>query len=253
MTQIALTVFPGVSVDECEAFSLILGHVPGVEVLGVGPRVGTVPGVAGVEYVEATYAEVPRPDIVVVPGGLGCRRTARDGELGGWLRQVAPTCRWVVASSTGTVVVAAAGLLNDQPAATHWLARPLLEAHGAAASNERIVESGRIITCEGRVTAVDVALLLTVRLVGREGARRVRDDMGLPDARRVRGELRRRHDRANRVRTTRSGAPWWAGIFTRHAQPGPRRPRNPELQVSDWVELELVEMDVIDDERLTSR
>lgn len=232
--QVALALFPGVSGDECEAFSLVLGRHPDVEIVGVGATVGPVGGIGPVQEVDRTFAQVTAPDLVVVPGGLGCAETARDGDLAAWLRAVEPTCRWVVGSSTGTVVLAAAGLLDERPVATHWLAAPLLEGYGTSASVERIVETGRVITCEGKVTAVDVALLLTARLFGPEAATRARRDLARPDG--------TPHDHA---------PPLWeralAWMRAGGGRPtGPGRPRNPELEVSEWVDLELVEMDVDD-------
>lgn len=245
MVQVALTVFPGVSLDECEAFSLVLGRIPEVEFIGVGAEVGTVAGIGGIEHVDRTWDDVLRPDVVLVPGGLGVRETARDGDLAHWLRRVEPTCQWLVASSTGTVVVAAAGLLDDRLATTHWLATPLLESYGAEASTERIVESGHIITCEGKVTAVDVALLLTVRLFGRDTARRVREEVRRPDGRRDRRDASRRAELAARG-PARTPQRWWRRLLGRRGPLGPGDPRNPELAVSEWVELELVEMNVDD-------
>lgn len=256
MVQVAMTVFPGVSVDECEAFSLVLGRHPDVELVGVGTAVGVVAGIAGVEHVDRTWDEVPAPDVVVVPGGLGCLQTAEDTRMADWLRQVAGTCRWLVASSTGTVVVAAAGLLDDRPATTHWLAGPLLESYGADPSDERIVETGSIITCEGRVTAVDVALLLTARLFGRDAVREVLDRLGDPDLRRDHVQRRVRAEAARRP-VPPGRLPWWDRLVQwvqvgGDTPSGPRRPRNPELQVSEWVEVELVEMDLGED-RTTPR
>lgn len=231
MTQVALTVFPGVSGDECEAFSVVFGHLEEVDLVRVGARIGEVPGVGRVQHVDRTFDEVVHPDVVVVPGGLGCRDTARDSDLGDWLRGVVPTCRWLVGSSTGTVVLAAAGLLDDHPVATHWLAEPLLASYGSTAATERIVEHGRIITCEGRVTAVDVALLLVVRLCGNDVARTVRAELagsgspGGDEAARTRGLLAWLFDRSS-------------------ADSGSARPRNPELEVSDWVDEEVIEMEL---------
>lgn len=230
MVQIALALFPGVSGDECEAFAAVLGGLPEVELVAVGAEVGPVPGVGPHQDVEATFAEVTRPEVVLLPGGLGVRETAADHELVAWLRQVEPTCRWMVASSTGTVVLAAAGLLDERPVATHWLAGSLLESYGSAASTERIVEHDRIVTCEGKVTAVDVALLLTARLLGPDRATLARTRLPGREWPEPPPPRRRLRD-------------WWSELFERTPR-GPGRPRNPELQVSDWVELELVEMDV---------
>lgn len=230
MTQVALTVFPGVSGDECEAFSVVLEQLEELDLVRVGATVGEVPGVGLVQHVDRTFDEVTHPDVVVVPGGLGCRDTARDSDLADWLRGVAPTCRWLVGSSTGTVVLAAAGLLDDHPVATHWLAEPLLASYGSTPATERIVEHGHTITCEGRVTAVDVALLLVVHLFGNDVARRVRSELAGPgrpgdDAARTRGLLAWLFDRSS-------------------AESESARPRNPELQVSDWVDEEVIEMEV---------
>lgn len=241
MVQIALTLFPGVSGDECEAFSLILDQLPDVEFVHVGADLGPVPGSGRVQVVDHTFASVPRPDIVLVPGGLGTARTARDDELTGWLHRVEPTCRWVVGSSTGTVLLAAAGLIGDRPVATHWLAGPLLETYGAAPSTDRIVEYGRVITCEGQVTAAEVAVILTARLFGKDTARRVLADL----PRRERPAPARPRTRA-RVRTSERDRPLWTRWFRGRGHGGPGQPANAELEVSEWIDLDPVEMDVID-------
>jgi len=77
----------------------------------------------------------------------------------------------LAASSTGTVAVAAAGLLGNHDAATHWLAGDFLADYGSQPSAERIVEIGNVITCEGRITAMHVALLLTLRVAGGDAGR----------------------------------------------------------------------------------
>jgi transcriptional regulator GlxA family with amidase domain len=97
--QVALTTFPGVSADECEAFTLAFEALEEFDVVRVGGAVGPVAGPGGGSRVDARFGEVPDPDIVLVPGGLGCARTATDDELLAWLRSVSPT--WMAASSIG--------------------------------------------------------------------------------------------------------------------------------------------------------
>ncbi len=220
--QVALALSPGVSADECEAFTLVFEQLADVELIGVGAHLGHVDGPAGGHHIDALFDEVQHPDVVLVPGGLGCAQTARDEPLLAWLRAVAPRCQWMAASSTGTVVVAAAGLLGEREAATHWLAAPLLESYGSTASSERIVEVGNIITCEGQITAMHVALLVTLRMAG-------------PDAvAQVRAGLAQRHAPPQDGRT-----PWqrWRTERTeRHHGPG--KPRNPELIAPDVIEFD---------------
>jgi transcriptional regulator GlxA family with amidase domain len=217
--QVALTVFPGVSADECEAFTMVFGQLAEVDMLRVGHVVGPVAGPGGGQHVDATFSEVPHPDVVVVPGGLGCARTAEDVELLDWLRAVATRCDWMVASSTGSVVLAAAGLLRDHEAATHWLAASMLESYGSPASADRVVEDGNIITCEGRITALHVALLVTLRLAGPAAVREVRAGL------------------ANR-QTPDAAPSRWRRWRTSRAPVVPGRPRNPELVAPDIIEFD---------------
>jgi len=221
--QVALVLSPGVSADECEAFTLVFDKLPDVELVGVGSELGRVEGQGGGHYVDKLYRDVLRPDVVLVPGGLGCERAAKDELLLEWLQTVQPVCQWMAASSTGTVVVAAAGLLGDHEAATHWLATPLLESYGSAASLERIVEVGRVITCEGKITAMHVALLVTLRVFGPSAVLEVREALAhpeVPDSKVSDGRF------SSFVKRGRS----------KHK--GPARPRNPQLAAPDVIELE---------------
>ena len=230
--QVALALSPGVSADECEAFTLVFERlardgIADVELVGVGAVLGPVEGQGGGHHVDAVFADVSTPDVVLVPGGLGVERTARDQTLLSWLADVAPVCRWMAASSTGTVVVAAAGLLGDRDAATHWLASPLLESYGSRASTERIVEHGNIITCEGRITAMHVALLVTLRLAGPDAVARVRASLAAdPTGATSSARPTSRWSRLMRLLDERRSAP-----------PAPR-PRNRELDAPDVIELE---------------
>jgi transcriptional regulator GlxA family with amidase domain len=227
--QVALVLFPGVSIDECEAFALAfrqltLSGLADSQLIGVGAVRGEVVGIGGRRNVEQTFAETPRPDVVLVPGGIGVERTSHDEALLAWLRSVEPSCQWMAASSTGTVVVAAAGLLADRPAATHWLAGPKLAEFGSEASAERIVEVGHVVTCHGRISAMDVALLMILRLTNRATAEQVRVDL-----------------EQARQQVAAAQPSWWqrSVALVRPAARGPARPRNDQLDTSDWVEMEL--------------
>jgi len=221
--QVALALSPGVSADECEAFTLVFDKLPEVELVGVGAELGPVEGQGGGHFVDKLFRDVLSPDVVLVPGGLGCERSAKDARLLQWLQTVQPGCQWMAASSTGTVVVAAAGLLGDHEAATHWLATPLLESYGSPASSERIVEVGRVITCEGKITAMHVALLVTLRVFGPSAVLDVKEALANPEVPDSQANGRRFRSFVKR------GGP-------KHK--GPTRPRNPELDAPEVIELE---------------
>ena len=99
--QVALALYPGVSADECEAFTCVFDLLDGAELVGVGASVGAVEGPGGGHRIDATFADVQHPDVVLVPGGIGCARAAGDEPLLDWLRTVAPRSTWTAASSTG--------------------------------------------------------------------------------------------------------------------------------------------------------
>ena len=175
--QIALVVYDGVLADECAAFRSVFERLPGAALVTVAAHDGVVVGPGGIQMVDATFDEVARPHVVAVPGGLGCERQAASSELREWLRRVAPTARWLLASSTGSIVLAAAGLLDGQTAVTHWLATDLLERYGVRHSEQRIAVTGKIVTSEGWVTARETAFTVVEEYAGAETAERIRHQL----------------------------------------------------------------------------
>ncbi|MEY2957978.1 MAG: hypothetical protein RLZZ01_546 [Actinomycetota bacterium] len=181
--RILLVVYDGVLADECDAFTSVLGLLDGAAVTTVGAERRLHSGPGGRRLAEATFDEVLGDsrdiddrdiDIVVVPGGIGCERATDDERLRAFLRAMEHRARFVAASSTGTVVLAAAGLLHGEPAATHWLADDLLRRHGSSPDGRRLVVSRNVLTCEGRISAVDAAFAIVERVVGTHEVERIR-------------------------------------------------------------------------------
>lgn len=171
--RIALVVYDGVLDDECEAFRSVLGSMRGASVVTVASDRHDYAGPGGAQPVDLTFDELDRADVVVVPGGLGCERAADDPALRAFLHRMEHAARFVAASSTGSVVLASAGLLHGRSAATHWLASDLLRRYGSEADDRRLVVTGNVITCEGRISAVDAAFTLVERLEGSAAVDRI--------------------------------------------------------------------------------
>jgi putative intracellular protease/amidase len=167
----AIVVYHGVLVDETEILRFVLSRLPGFHTVTVGLSRGQVTGPGGVETAEVALEEAGEPEIIAVPGGIGSHSYT---EIASWLRTVAPT--WLVTSSTGSTLLAAAGLLRDATAATHWLAGPLLERHGAHPSREQVVVDGHIVTCSGSSSAFRAALVIAEAYGGAELVARIRAD-----------------------------------------------------------------------------
>lgn len=172
--RIALVVYDGVLHDECDAFRSVLSLVHDAEFIAVAGDLEARSGPGGVQSVDYSFDQITHADVVIVPGGLGCERAADDPALRDFLHRMERTARFIAASSTGTVVVAAAGLLHGESAATHWLAGDLLRRYGSESDGRRLVVKGNVITCEGRVSAVDAALALAERIEGSGAVDRIR-------------------------------------------------------------------------------
>ncbi len=171
---IALVVYEGVLDDECEAFRTVLGLLRDAELVTVAADRRDYAGPGGTQPVDLSFDELRHADVVVVPGGLGCERAADDPNLREFLHRMERTARYLAGSSTGTVVLASAGLLHGASAATHWLASDLLRRYGSQADARRLVVTGNVITCEGRISAVDAAFTLVERLEGSAAVERIR-------------------------------------------------------------------------------
>jgi putative intracellular protease/amidase len=151
-----------------------LQRLPDVEVRFVGHRRGEVRsenGFLGLT-VDATFDEVPDPDVVVVPGGVGTRSLLDDEAILGWIAKAHAGTRFTTSVCTGSLLLAAAGLLDGLTATTHWAVYEELAKTGAIPVAERVVEhlDQRIITAAGVSSGIDMALVLVERMFGPERA-----------------------------------------------------------------------------------
>jgi transcriptional regulator GlxA family with amidase domain len=111
--------------------------------------------------------------VIVVPGGLGTRVLLEDEQMLGWLRSAHETSTWTTSVCTGSLLLAAAGILDGLEATTHWLELDLLGRLGAKPTSRRVVEQGKIVTAAGVSSGIDMALVLTSRIAGDEFAKAV--------------------------------------------------------------------------------
>lgn len=118
------------------------------------------------------FADAPRIDLLVVPGGFGTRPLLHDEETLGWIRRTAASAQQVTSVCTGSLLLGKAGLLEGRRATTHWAALDLLESLGTGASVQRdlrVVDDG-IITSAGVASGIDMSFYVVERLCGREVA-----------------------------------------------------------------------------------
>jgi cyclohexyl-isocyanide hydratase len=119
-----------------------------------------------------TLAGSPQADIVFVPGGPGQISLMEDKEVLSFLRRQASGARYVTSVCTGSLVLAAAGLLTGYRATCHWLSLDQLAYFGAVPVSERVVIDRDRITGAGVTSGIDFALTLAACLFGEERTKR---------------------------------------------------------------------------------
>jgi transcriptional regulator GlxA family with amidase domain len=167
--QVAIALFPRVTALDAIGPYEVLQRVPELDVVFTGERRGEVRtdnGRLGLT-VDAALDEVPAPDVVVMPGGIGTRDLLDGGPYLEWLRAVHPGTRFTTSVCTGSLALGAAGLLDGLTATTHWGATEWLRRFGATPVQERVVEhlDRRIITAAGVSSGIDMAIRLVELLV----------------------------------------------------------------------------------------
>lgn len=172
--QAVIPLFPRVTALDGIGPYEVLQRVPDIDVTFIGHARGEVRtdnGLLGLTC-DATFEDVPRPDVIVFPGGVGTRALNDDARVLDWLRNAHLTTTYTTSVCTGSIVLGAAGLLDGLSATTHWSTYAELEATGATPTGARVVEhlERRVITAAGVSSGIDMALRLVELLVDRTAA-----------------------------------------------------------------------------------
>ena len=173
--QIAIPLFDRFTALDAVGPYEVLSRLPGARV----DFVVAEPGVVRTDtrmlavQVELGLDDVPAPDVVVVPGGIGSRDALADERLLAWVRAAHAQSQYTTSVCTGSLILAAAGVLDGVDATTHWLATDVLESLGARPVSERFVERGKVITAAGVSAGLDMALRLAERIAGADVAQAI--------------------------------------------------------------------------------
>jgi transcriptional regulator GlxA family with amidase domain len=169
--RIAVPVFDRMTALDAIGPYEVLQRIPTFDITFVGHAVGEVRtenAMLGLRA-DATFEELPRPDVIVFPGGVGTRPLEHDERVLAWVRGAHAGTLFTTSVCTGSIVLGAAGLLEGLTATTHWSCYRELAAHGAEPSATRVIEhlDRRIITAAGVSSGIDMALRLVELLVDR--------------------------------------------------------------------------------------
>ncbi|MDZ4859440.1 MAG: DJ-1/PfpI family protein [Candidatus Hydrogenedentes bacterium] len=126
-----------------------------------------------------TFANAPKIDIVLVPGGQGTRAEVKNAVMIDWLKRVGADCAWVTSVCTGALLLHEAGFAKGKRVTTYWGFVDQLRARGdvTVIDDKRYVQDGNLVTAAGVSAGIDMALWLIGQLHDEEFARRVQQYM----------------------------------------------------------------------------
>ena len=173
--DIAIPLFEGITALDAIGPYEVLSRLPGARVRFIA----MTPGPCRTDNRQLTIvadeslSAVPHPEVIVVPGGFGTRPLMSPNPLLEWIRSAHVTSQWTTSVCTGSLLLAAAGILEGLDATTHWMSLDRLAEYGARPTLERVVEQGKVITAAGVSSGIDMALTLAARIAGEEVAQAI--------------------------------------------------------------------------------
>ena len=171
--QVAIFLYQGVTALDAVGPWEVLSRMPNTEVRFVGKESGPITTEGGALLLAATHTldETPEPDLVLIPGATTTPGQMLDDEVLAWIRKVHEKSTWTTSVCTGSLILAASGILKGLPATTHWIKMGVLKSMGSQPRpNERIVRSGKIVTAAGVSAGIDLGLWLVGEIAGRQQA-----------------------------------------------------------------------------------
>lgn len=174
MYKIGILIFPGVTQLDFTGPAEVLARMPDAEISLVWKTLDPVTSQFGLKYhPDAKISENTLYDLILVPGGFECARLMIDPEILTWLQEQAESAEYITSVCTGSLVLAAAGLLNGYDAGCHWAWAKHLKKFGANPTRERVVVDRNRITAGGVTSGIDFGLEIVERRYGRDLAEQI--------------------------------------------------------------------------------
>jgi transcriptional regulator GlxA family with amidase domain len=152
----------------------VLARLPGAEAIVASKDGGTLVSEMGLTFTDLRrLADIESCDMIMVPGGPGQTEAMLDPDFMAQVKRLGEGARYVMSACTGSLILAAAGLLTGKRAGSHWAYRELLAAFGAVPDPARVVRDGNAITGGGVTAGIDIALTIAAEIAGEETAKAI--------------------------------------------------------------------------------
>jgi cyclohexyl-isocyanide hydratase len=172
--RIGILIFPDIMQLDMTGPHEVFTKLPDAEVLLVWKTLNPIVAGGGMRILpDVTYETCPQLDLICVPGGGGMNPLLNDPETLDFIRDKAATARFVTSVCTGSLVLAAAGLLKGKRAACHWMSRDMLIEFGAIPDKSRVVIDGKFISGGGVTAGIDFGLTVAAKIFGADIAKSI--------------------------------------------------------------------------------
>lgn len=172
--NIVIYLYNGLTVLDAVGPYEVLSRLPDANVKFVAREKGLIVSDTHFLKLIADYdiSEIQSADILIIPGSvIGFIRESKDAAVLNWIQKIHQTTNWTTSVCSGSVILAAAGILSGKKATSHWGAIHMLKDFGITPSSERYIQEGKIITAQGVSAGIDMALFLVSQIVGVEKAK----------------------------------------------------------------------------------
>ncbi len=172
--HIGILLFPNVTQLDAMGPAQVLSRLPGARMHMIWKSRDPVATDSGFAVLPTTtFADCPQLDVICVPGGMGQVALMNDEETLAFLRRQAAGARYITSVCTGSLVLAAAGLLKGYRSACHWSVRDELAAFGAVPVADRVVRDRNRLSGGGATAGIDFGLTLAAELAGEQTAKAI--------------------------------------------------------------------------------
>lgn len=172
--RIVEILYPGLTQLDFTAPHTVFSRLPNTEVIVASLLGGAIESDGGLVFAGTRrLADIDRCDLLFLPGGMSATKVANDGALLDEVRRLAAGARYLTSVCTGSLILAAAGLLKGRRAACHWAWRDLLPVFGAIPDESRVARDGNIISGGGVTAGIDFALTIAAELAGPDFAQAI--------------------------------------------------------------------------------
>lgn len=165
---IGLLLFPGLTQLDLTGPLEVFARIPGAKLYLVAKSMAPIADDHGLLRLRptATFHNCPVLDLLFVPGGPGQIAVMDDAATIDFVHLAGSKAKMVTSVCSGSLILAAAGLLHGRRATCHWSSIDQLSILGAIPINQRVVVDRDRITGAGVSAGIDLALTVIAELFG---------------------------------------------------------------------------------------